>query len=378
MVAVSLKKKTKKENKKTIELGRKQLAIQDQQDQLNLNSELYETIRRRIQVLEMEQNRPARISVAYNASSVLMSNKRIKGVIAAIFGALACGMALALIRSKADKSLYAPDDIIRCISVPVLGTISNVKQRDKATLLEHITYDYQTIRTNLRLLNDGIMPKIIVVTSPVMAEGKTTLSINLASSLAQAGNKVLLIDGDLWKPDVARLLHLPENSLGLRNVLLGSKRFEEAVHTLPLIGLDLLVTDKRNDSETIEQLSRPATANIIEEISSNYDNVIIDTPPVLATHGALLWSKMADAVILSSFAGFSAGPDLKETLERLAQINVKVLGNVLCNVSARHSYNRYGYGYDSSGEIKNKKKAAGTKSLMLSLQLQNSKKDEPA
>jgi capsular exopolysaccharide synthesis family protein len=253
-----------------------------------------------------------------------------------------------------------------------------MKQMDKTALLEHITYDYQTIRTNLRFLNDGIMPKIIVVTSPVMAEGKTTLSINLASSLAKAGNKVLLIDGDLWKPDIARLVNLPGNSSGLRDVLLGLRRLEEAVHTSHLIGLDILATGRRNDTEVIEQLSKPEALNIIEQISSKYDNVIIDTSPVLATHGALLWAKMADAVVLSSFAGYSAGPDLKEALERLAQVNVRVLGNVLCNVSSRHSYNRYGYDYGSSSEMKNKDKVAGSRALMLSLQPQNSENDEPA
>jgi len=369
-----LKATLAKENKETIELGRKQLAIQDQQDQLSLNQELYETICRRIQELEMEQKRPARISVAYGASSVIMPNKRIKLTIAVIFGSLACGIVLAFLRSKADKNLYAPNDIIRCISVPVLGTISNIKQMDGTALLEHITYDFQTIRTNLRLLNDGIMPRIIAVTSPVMAEGKTTLSINLASSLAMAGNKVLLIDGDLWKPDIARLLKLA-NSSGLRDVLLGLKPFEEAVSPSQLAGLDVLATGKRNDTTLIEQLSKPETVDIIERISSKYDNVIIDTSPVLATHGALLWSKMSDAVVLSSFAGYSASPDLKEALERLAQMNVRVLGNVLCNVSSRHSYNRYGYDYGGSSQVKHRGHGTGARALMLSLQPPDAKND---
>jgi len=365
-----LKASLAKENKETIELGRKQLDIQDLQEQLDLNRELYGTIQRRIQVLEMEQKRPARISVAYNASSVLVPNKRVKFTIAIIFGALACGIVLAFLKDKADNNLYAPDDIIRCIGIPVLGTTSDVKQIDKTDLLEHITYDYQTIRTNLRLLNDGVMPKIIVVTSPVMAEGKTTLAINLAASLAQTGNKILLIDGDIRKPSIAHRLNISDNMFGLADVLLGVKQIDEAVHTIPLNGLDVLTTDSRKDSEVFEQLSKSETGSIINKISQNYDNVIIDTPPLLITPDALLWSKMSDAVVLSSLAGHSASPDLKETLERLARINVRVLGNVLCNVSSKHSYNRYGYDYygKTSNKTNNNGKRTDSKSLLLSSQ----------
>ncbi len=373
-----LKANLEKENTDTIGVGRKQLAIQEQQEQLILNKELYETIRKRIQELEMERKRPARISVAYNASSVLMLNKRIKFTAAILFGSLACGMFLAFLRDKADKSLHTPDDIIRCIGVPVIGTTTRTEQLDKTLLLEHIAYDYQTIRTNLRLLNDGKMPKTLVITSPGMGEGKTTLSINLASSLAQAGNKVLLIDGDLRKPDIAHILNLPKDSLGLPDVLLGLTRFEEAIHTLRLTGLDVLVTNRRNNAAGIEQIARPETANIINEISRNYDNVIIDTSPVLAAPDALLWAKMADAVVLSSLAGRSAGPDLKETLERLAQVNVKILGNVLSNVSAKYSYHRYGYGYygGNGGDTKGKSSPTSSRPLLLSVQSQSSKTDE--
>jgi tyrosine-protein kinase Etk/Wzc len=163
-------------------------------------------------------------------------------------------------------------------------------------------------------------------------------------------------------------------------VLLGLARFEEAIHTLRLTGLDVLVTNRRNNAAGIEQIARPETANIIKEISRNYDNVIIDTSPVLATPDALLWAKMADAVVLSSLAGQSIGYDLKETLERMAQVNVKILGNVLSNVSAKYSYHRYGYGYGCYGgngsDTKGKSNSASSKPLLLSIQSQSNKTDE--
>jgi capsular exopolysaccharide synthesis family protein len=374
-----LKANLEEANNQTIGVGRKHLDIGEEQEQLALIKETYDKIRKSIQMLEMERKRDPRLTT-YPASSVLAPNKRIKFTAAILFGSLACGMFLAFLRDKADKSLHTPDDIIRCIGVPVIGTTTRTEQLDKTLLLEHIAYDYQTIRTNLRLLNDGEMPKTLVITSPGMGEGKTTLSINLASSLAQAGNKVLLIDGDLRKPDIAHVLNLPKDSWGLPDVLLGLARFEEAIHTLRLTGLDVLVTNRRNNAAGIEQIARPETANIIKEISRNYDNVIIDTSPVLATPDALLWAKMADAVVLSSLAGQSIGYDLKETLERMAQVNVKILGNVLSNVSAKYSYHRYGYGYGCYGgngsDTKGKSSSASSKPLLLSIQSQSNKTDE--
>ena len=143
-----------------------------------------------------------------------------------------------------------------------------------------------------------------------------------------------------------------------------------------------MVTNRRNNAAGIEQIARPETANIINEIGQNYDNIIIDTSPILATPDALLWSKMADAVVLSSLAGQSAGPDLKETLERLARVNVKILGNVLSNVSAKHSYHRYGYGYGYYGgngdDAKGKSGQDSSRPLLLSKQSQGGKTDEPA
>ncbi|OQA00130.1 MAG: Tyrosine-protein kinase YwqD [Planctomycetes bacterium ADurb.Bin412] len=367
-----------KENADTIDLGRKQLAIQEQQDQLALNQELYETIRRRIQELEVERKRPARISVAYNASSLPLPSKRIKLMGAALFGALAAGIFLAFVRDKADKNLYTPEDLARTVGVAVVGTTSQLNYRDKIGLRQQLVSDYQTIRSNLRLLSDGEIPKILVVTSPASGDGKTTLAINLSLSLAQTGQKVLLIDGDLRKPDIAHFLKLPENYWGLQDVLLGLRRWEEAVYTLPEAGVQVLTADHRNNGQAIDQLARPETAEIIRTISQNYDHVIIDTPPVLAIPDALLWSKMADAVVLSSLAGHSNLTDFQETFHRLSQLHVRILGNVLANVAARHSYNRYGYGYGYGYGHKHNPpdgKQIDMKQLMLLLRPDEKKKD---
>ena len=363
------KDKFDQEDIETIDVGLRQMDIEELQFQLGLDQEMYDTIRRRIQILEMGRKRPARITVAYDADVGPIRDKRIKYTMALMFGAMACGMLLAFLRDKADLRLRTPDDVVRRIGIRIIGTTTSSDTIKRALLPRQIAGDYQTIRANLRLLNGDKMPKKLVVTSPGMQEGKTTFAINLATSMARSGKKVLLIDGDLRKPDIAHLLNLPKGSRGLQDMLFGTK-FDQVVCSMPSTGLDVLAADSRNMADAYELLALPLTAQHINMISKNYDHVIIDSPPVLAFPDALMWAKIADAVILVSFAGQTTAPDLREASEKLAQINVNVLGTVLSNVEAGHSYYRYGHNYyaQNAHPRKNAKRAAAK--LLLPMQTQ--------
>jgi len=354
-----------KEDTETIGLGRKQLTIQELQDQLNLTKQMYDTVSRRIQELEMERKRPARISAYSDAEIAEIRDKRIKYTIALIFGAAACGMMLAFLRDRADRSLHTPADVVRRIGIPIIGTTTSSRTIKAALLPGQIAEDYQTIRANLGLLNSEGMPKNIVVTSPGVQEGKTTFAINLATSMAKSGKKVLLIDGDLRKPDIAYLLNLPHGSRGLQDLLLG-REFDQAVRSISSTSLDVLAADSRNAADAFELLASPITAQKINMLSQRYDHLIIDTPPALAFPDALVWAKLADAVILTSFADQTTAEDLNEATERLRQTNVRVLGTVLSNVRAGRGYYHYGYNhyYSQDTHPKKDRRRAGTKALI--------------
>jgi succinoglycan biosynthesis transport protein ExoP len=192
------------------------------------------------------------------------------------------------------------------------------------------------------------MPKKLVVTSAGMRDGKTTFSVNLATSLSRSGCKVLLIDGDLRKPDVGRLLNVPRDMRHLQDMLMGTT-FDESLIAIVSPGLHVLAADSQNATDPYELLVLPATALLIDKLAERYDHVIIDTPPILAFPDALILAKIAGAVILASFAGHTSGPDLKEAKDRLAQINVRILGTVMGNVHLGHTYYRYGYNYYAQG-----------------------------
>ncbi len=366
----NIREQWEKQNKAVIELGRKQLMIDDQKEQLDRTKRIYEEVSRRIEELNIELQRQPRISLAYYASSVPAPSRRIKMLAAVAMGAAALGVGVAFLLSKMDKSLHVPDDIVKRVGVRIIGTTTDHREIDKPLLNQALEDDYKTIRANLGLMDETDSNKIIVVTSPGVRDGKTTFSINFAISMANSGKNVLLIDGDLRKPDIADAMDLPAGSRGLQDYLFGSS-IEDSVTVHGSSGVNVLASDERNASDSLDILGRKFTVEAIRKLRDSYDRIIIDSPPVLACSDALLWAKMADGVILTSFAEKTSSPDLRESTKRLQDIGVKVIGSVLHNVKSSRGYNRYGYGYgygygySSSSRRKQDKKVKSARRFLI-------------
>ena len=352
---------------RTQDVGRTSMNIQDLQFQLQVAQDQYDTLYRRIKTLQLEQQpgRPARIAIAFWADVVETNDRRIQLVTAAVIGALACGFGLAFLRDRMDKTLQTPEDVTRHLDLPVLGTITSSRTIKPALFAEQIAGDYQTIRTNLGLMNDGGLPRKLVVSSAGTREGKTTFAVNLATSLAKSGKKVLLIDGDLRKPDVGQMMNVPKGVGHLQDVLLGGDA-SSLIYVSPSSGLHVLAASPRHMADPYELLTSSMAAEQIERLAREYDHLIIDSPPALAFPDALVWAKLADAVVLVGFAGQTTAPDLREAKDRFARGRARVLGAVLSNVPVDQSLYRYAYTYRSRSTPSGRKANKAKKLLLAS------------
>jgi capsular exopolysaccharide synthesis family protein len=328
----------------TDEVGETNLEIQDIQFQMAVEQELFDTVTRRIEMLKVERQGLPRITEGYPAQVLRTNDKRVKFSAGLVLAGVGCGFGLALLREKLDKTLQTPADVVRELDLPVIGTTTSSRSVKPKLFAEQIAGDYQTIRTNLGLLSNTGMPKRLAVCSAGMREGKTTFAVNLATSLAKSGKRVLLIDGDLRKPDIGYMLNIPNGSGGLQEVLLGEDP-RGVICVVPSSGLHVLAANPRSTVDVYEMLTSPTAGEQVARLAQDYDHVIIDTPPTLAFPDALVWAKLADGVVLVSYAGQTTAPELKETKERFARVRARVLGAVLSNVPVEQGLYRYGYSY---------------------------------
>jgi capsular exopolysaccharide synthesis family protein len=328
----------------TISIGRTQLDIDDLREQYDSSRQIYNEITRRIDELNIERDRQPRISVGSWARSISTEGKKKKLAGAAAFGGLAFGLALAVLLAKLDRRVHAPDEVARRIGVRIIGTTTGPDHVSRKLLGQQLADDYQTIRANLGLLDGNGSTKILVVTSPGMGDGKSTLAINLATSFARSGRKTLLIDGDLRKPDIASMLNLPTTLRGIQDYLFGAD-LQKAIYPVDGMELSVLASDARNSQDALELLSIPETPERIRRLRDTFDYIIIDTPPVLAFSDAMVWARMADGVIMTSYIGHTSKVEMKEALKRLQDMKANIIGTVVNNVKTSHSYRRYGYGY---------------------------------
>lgn len=206
---------------------------------------------------------------------------------------------------------------------------------------------YRALRTSLLLSNLGAPPKVIMVTSALPQEGKSTTSINCAIVLAQKGVRVLLIDADLRRPSIHKTLGMGPRS-GLSNVLTGSATLEDAITRSPVLPNLFILPAGTPPPNPAELLASAHMKEVLAELAGQYDHIVLDTPPTLSVTDAVVLSPRADAVILVIRSGQTTKQALRRSRDVLMRVNAKVCG-VLLNAVDLTSPDYYYY-YEYQGK----------------------------
>ena len=200
---------------------------------------------------------------------------------------------------------------------------------------------YKTLRTNIRFALRGEGCKKICITSGAPGEGKSITLMNLAISFGQAGKKVLLIDADMRRPAIARLL-VEQPSPGLANVLAGIVPAGEAIRKDLYPNLDILFSGD-TPPNPMELLSSDEMEKLISEASKHYDYILIDTPPVGITSDACVVANFLDGVLFLVRQGQSRKDVVKQAIENLQLTGVRILGYVLNGIDIDNDKRYKGY-----------------------------------
>lgn len=289
------------------------------------------------------------------------------------------GGGLAFFLEYLDTSVRTIEDVEKYLSWPVLGIIPRFDQTSQAKtshsdsqpvmskLPKSVSAEsYRTLRTNIQLTNLDHPPKSLIITSAAPLEGKSTTALNLAVALAQKESKVLLIDADLRKSVIHKLLRL-DNSTGLADAILNHSRLEAAVKRPNNIDNLWVLTSGSIPSNPSELLGSSGMKALMEQVTKEYDYVILDTPPLISVSDGAILASQADGVLLVISPGKVKREIVLRTKELLERIGTPVLGCVFNGVEPSHSnyyyyYNYYRYyaspeGEEEVGKRKKKKRS---------------------
>ena len=309
-----------------------------------------------------------------------------RNITLALLIGLVGGVGLALLREYLDNTVKTPDDIETLTRLPTLAVVpqffdsngsgkrrgmlpaftSNGRERRVELVAQdlpksQVSEAFRALRTSILLSQADHPPQVILVTSALPREGKTTAAANLAVTLAQLGDRTALVDADLRKPGIGRLLNLGDGKhSGLSSYLAGASSLDLVSFPHPAIPNLVAIPTGPLPPSPADLLSSHKLADAIRELRTKYKFVIIDSPPVMAATDAVVLSVQADGVLLIVRSGETPKIAFTRARDLLGNVKCRILGFVLnaVNPSAPDYYYSYryypyseGYGPQDAGQM---------------------------
>ena len=298
----------------------------------------------------------------YAAEGLRVEPSLAKSLAAGTMLGFLAGFGLGYLVEMFDKTFRSPQEVSKVLQLPMIGHIPEItcqKPEDSALTDVLVTAhkpksplaeNFRAIRTALYFSTAGQQNRVIQTTSPVPGDGKSTLTANIAVTIAQSNKSVLLIDADFRRPTQHKLFGVG-NEQGLASVVTGEMEPDAAVQTTEVPNLHLMSCGPRPHNPS-ELLTSPQFADLLEVVREQYDFVLIDTPPVLAVTDPGIVSARVDGVIMCLRIRKNGRPSAVRARKVLHDLDANMLGIVVNGIDHRsgsygyYSSYRRGYGYN--------------------------------
>ena len=267
----------------------------------------------------------------------------------ALLGGATLAIGLAMFFEYLDNRIKSPEDLKQHLGLPFLGMVPALFDTSIENPLvsnngvpPNFSESFRAVRTNLMFSTAEEGARSLAVTSTGPGEGKTVVSTNLAVALAQAGQRVLLIDADMRKPRVHSIFGKPQQP-GLSNILVGNAKASESVHKTPVPGLWVMPAGL-NPPNPAELLGSKRFKDFMGSLSEHFDWVIVDTPPVMAVTDSSVVAHLVTGVLFVVGAEMTSRQAALRAVEQLEQARAKFVGAVLNRVDLQHNpyyYSQY-------------------------------------
>ena len=295
------------------------------------------------------------VSPALQAESATSPNVRVNLAIGVLLG-LVAGVGAALLRQVLDTRIHSAREVAQVTDSTILGGITFDDEADERPLVVQVSPHspraeaFRQLRTNLQFVEVTDEGRVFVITSSVPSEGKSSTSVNLAITLAEAGAKVLLVDGDLRRPKVAEYMGI-EGAVGLTDHLIGRATLDDVVQPWGAGNLNILPAGQVPPNPS-ELLGSKAMVALLKTLDETYDTVIIDAPPLLPVTDAAILSKLVSGgAMLVVGSGRINRHQLEAAIKSLATVGGRLVGVIMNRLPLRgphassyYGYYRYGYG----------------------------------
>ncbi|MEA3351047.1 MAG: polysaccharide biosynthesis tyrosine autokinase, partial [Chloroflexota bacterium] len=270
--------------------------------------------------------------------------------LAAVVGGMLAVGAIFLIEAL-DDTIKNPDEVTRHLGLPILGTILRHEDNDDPIVVDSprspTAEAFRSLRTNIQYASVDYPIRTLLITSPSAGVGKSTIATNLGIVLAQGGSSTVLVDSDMRRPTIHKLLKLP-NRLGLsslfvhQSLVTGEVKLPDGVvqSATKVEGFSLIPSGKLPPNPS-ELLASEKMSNLIQRLKEEADIIVIDSPPVMAVTDATVLAPRVDGVLLIIKPGQTKLEAARQTVEQLRRVRANLLGVVLNEVDPKSS--RYGY-----------------------------------